>query len=486
MHLIQEEELSSKGHVPEKEVLLRVSGLSISFITRSGKVQAVNDVSFEIKRGESFGLVGETGCGKSQTALAIMRLTPDSGIIERGEVWFDGKNLTENIAREFKLVPKNRKGDGYKLVRNKTELNRMNSEMSEIRGKDCSMIFQEPMTSLNPVYNIGRQVSEVLITHSIQSVAGRILAKSTAGSQNLAKIADYVSSRQHISRSELQEFLKGLNLEDLGDQIWFIMGRKDIGIAQKKDAILSLGNVHLSALTLRYLREVRNSGNSIPVSYKLLNRVPILNRWLIGELRKEALAISYELLSLVNMPNARSVLTQYPHELSGGMRQRVMVAMAIAAKPKLIIADEPTSALDVTVQAQILELLRDMKETFGTSLLFISHDMGVIAEICDRIGVMYAGDVVETAKIADLFENPEHPYTRGLLQAIPKFGGKREALQTIKGELPNLIDPPTGCRFHTRCPYVFGKCTTRPPLITTSSHHNVLCWLFEESEDYGK
>lgn len=481
MHLIQEEELRSKARAPDKEILLRVNALSISFITRSGKVQAVNNVSFEIKRGESFGLVGETGCGKSQTALAIMRLTPDSGIIERGEIWFDGKNLTENISKEFKLIRKGKKGN-YRLVRNKPQLNRMNSEMALIRGKDCSMIFQEPMTSLNPVYNIGRQISEVLLTHSIESVAGRILSKSTAGKENFVKIAAYVSNQKRISRSELQEFLRSLNLEDIGDQIWFIVDRKDIGIAQKKEAILLLSNVRPSALTLGYLREVRKSGNGLPISYRLLNKLPVLNRWLVGELRKEALLMSFELLSLVNMPNARSVLTQYPHELSGGMRQRVMVAMAIAAKPKLIIADEPTSALDVTVQSQILELLRDMKETFGTSLLFISHDMGVIAEICDRIGVMYAGDVVETAKIADLFESPKHPYTQGLLEAIPKYGDAREALQTIKGELPNLIDPPAGCRFNTRCPYAFEKCNTRPLLVTTSNEHEVLCWLFEESK----
>jgi len=235
---------------------------------------------------------------------------------------------------------------------------------------------------------------------------------------------------------------------------------------------------------MRYLRSVQENGNNIPFSYRIINNVPSLNRLFIGALRREALVISYELLSLVKMPNAETVIHQYPHELSGGMRQRVMIAMAIAAKPKLIIADEPTSALDVTVQAEILELLRDLKKTFGTSLLFISHDMGVISEICDRVGVMYAGNIVEAASINDLFGNPKHPYTQGLLEAIPKNGDKREILRTIKGEIPNLIDPPSGCRFSNRCPLSFNKCSLEPPLVELQADHSTLCWLYGDEDKH--
>jgi peptide/nickel transport system ATP-binding protein len=178
-------------------------------------------------------------------------------------------------------------------------------------------------------------------------------------------------------------------------------------------------------------------------------------------------------------------LDQYPHELSGGMRQRVMIAMAIATKPKLIIADEPTSALDVTVQAQILELLRQLKAGSDTSILFISHDMGIIAEICDRVGVMYAGNLVEIGDIQTIFENPKHPYTRGLLETIPKYGEKRESLQTIPGSVPNLMHPPKGCRFAKRCKFAFEKCSEEPPWVEEgeSGQHAVLCWLYEKKKD---
>jgi oligopeptide/dipeptide ABC transporter ATP-binding protein len=178
------------------------------------------------------------------------------------------------------------------------------------------------------------------------------------------------------------------------------------------------------------------------------------------------------------------VLDQYPHELSGGMRQRAMIAMSIAAKPRLVIADEPTSALDVTVQAQILDLLRDLKKAFGASVLFISHDFAVIAEICDRVGVMYAGNIVEIADLKELFANPKHPYTQGLLAAIPKYGDKRETLLAIKGTVPDLMHPPEGCRFNTRCPRAFEKCTQKPPWVSVGKEHMVLCWLFEDGQDH--
>lgn len=468
----------------KQEELLRVDDLRISFVTRSGVVQAINGVSFEISRGESLGLVGETGCGKSQTAFAIMRLTPDAGIIERGEIWFNGTNLASNIGSEFKLV---QKGNEVKLRRNKSELKRLNAKMSRVRGKEVSMIFQEPMTSLNPVYTVGRQICEVLLTHSTDYLVDRILARNSATKEQLVEIARVATARHrdlepNRAQGELHAVLERHGLEGLEDQVTAVLGRRDIGAGQKAEYIVSLGKEKLNPSTVRFLSKARKSQGKGMQEYRLLDKVPLAKRLFYDVIRNEAFDVSRELLSRVSMPNAESVLGQYPHELSGGMRQRVMIAMAIAARPKLLIADEPTSALDVTVQAQILDLLRDLKNSLNTSVLFISHDMGVISEICDRVGVMYAGNIVEIAPLEELFANPKHPYSQGLLAAIPKYGGKSETLETIKGSVPDLINPPKGCRFSPRCPQAFDKCTEGPPWIEVGPGHYVLCWLYGDSE----
>jgi peptide/nickel transport system ATP-binding protein len=481
MHLTQEAELNQGEQAPHKEPLLRVNGLRVSFITRAGKIQAINDVSFEIRAGETFGLVGETGCGKSQTALAVMRLTPEAGIIERGEIWFAGTNLTKNIAHEFKLIEK--KNSRPKLKRNKAMLKRLNQEINEIRGKEMSMIFQEPMTSLNPVYTVGRQVSETLLRHSIDLLVDRILARSVATKEKLEEIMS-AATHEGLSQAKLRELLQKSGVEGLEDQILFVLSRKDIGVAQKIRRISELAEHRVKPITIKFLVELKKSNGKMPVEYRILNKLPIVRRWLWGTIEKEALDVSYELLSLVNMPNAESVLRQYPHELSGGMRQRVMIAIAIATRPKLVIADEPTSALDVTVQAQILELLGELKKTFNSAILFISHDIGVISEICDRVGVMYAGNLVEVARLDQLFADPKHPYTQGLLASIPKYGEKRELLRTIDGTVPNLIEPPKGCRFRTRCPRTFDKCSQDPPWLQMDRDHGVVCWLHGDSEKH--
>jgi peptide/nickel transport system ATP-binding protein len=464
----------------EAEPLLRVNGLRVSFITRAGKIQAINDVSFEIRAGENFGFVGETGCGKSQTALAVMRLTPEAGIIERGEIWFAGKNLASNIAQEFKLVQRK---NSLKLKRNKAALKRLNQKVNEIRGKDMAMIFQEPMTSLNPVYTVGRQVSETLLRHSVDLLVDRILARSAATKEKLEGIMTAVTE-EGLSQGRLHDLLHRSGLEGLEDELWFILSRKDIGVAQKTREISHLAEHRVKPITMKFLVELKKSNGKIHIGYRILNKLPTVRKWLWGAVEKEALDVSYELLSRVNMPNAESVLRQYPHELSGGMRQRVMIAMAIATRPKLLIADEPSSALDVTVQAQILELLRELKRSFNSAILFISHDIGVISEICDRVGVMYAGNLVEVTRLDQLFADPKHPYTQGLLASIPKYGEKRELLQTIEGTVPNLIDPPTGCRFRTRCPLAFEKCSQGPPWLQIDKDHGVLCWLYGDSEKH--
>jgi len=483
MHLTQETEPRGSFSPPERGELLRVEDLRISFITRSGAVQAINDVSFAINAGESLGLVGETGCGKSQTAFSIMRLTPDAGIIEDGKIWFNGANLASNIKNEFRLISN---GKDVRLKRNKAWLKRLNVMMSHIRGKEISMIFQEPMTSLNPVYTIGRQISEVLLTHSTDYLIDRTLARNSATKEQLAEVARIATTKHKDFETQmgLHEALVRYGLEGLEDQVTAITGRRDIGSSQKAELIVALGAEKLKPTTERFLSRAKRSQGGRILEYRLLDKIPLVKGRFYEVIRKEATRVSFELLSRVNMPNAESVLSQYPHELSGGMRQRVMIAMAIAAKPKLLIADEPTSALDVTVQAQILDLLRELKSSLNTSVLFISHDLGVISEICDRVGVMYAGNIVEIAPLEELFANPQHPYSQGLLAAIPKYGGKTETLETIKGSVPDLIDPPKGCRFAPRCPRVFDKCTQGPPWVKVGDEHYVLCWLYGDSEKH--
>jgi len=328
------------------EVLLKVEDLHTYFYTYEGVVKAVDGVSFDIKKGEIFGLVGETGCGKSVTALSIIGLIDDPGKIVGGKIIFKGKNLLE-LGEE---------------------------ERRKFRGKEISMIFQEPMTSLNPVYSIGDQIVELLLLHE-------------EGIEDMRK-----------APKELRE-------------------------KKKKKAI--------------------------------------------------------EMLRLVRMPDPERTIDSYPHELSGGMRQRAMIAMMLATKPSLLIADEPTTALDVTVQAQILNILMDMRDELGISILLITHDLSVIAEVTDRVGVMYAGNIVEIADTFTIFKNPKHPYTVGLMEAIPKITEKKEELKQIRGSVPNLIYPPSGCRFHPRCDYIKPICQKKKPkLVEIEPGHFVACHLY--------
>jgi len=334
------------------EVLLKVEDLHTYFYTYEGVVKAVDGVSFDIKKGEIFGLVGETGCGKSVTSLSIIGLIDEPGKIVGGKIIFKGKNLLE-LGEE---------------------------ERRKFRGKEISMIFQEPMTSLNPVYSIGDQIVELLLLHE-------------EGIEDMKK-----------APKELRE-------------------------KKKKKAI--------------------------------------------------------EMLRLVRMPDPERTIDSYPHELSGGMRQRAMIAMMLATKPSLLIADEPTTALDVTVQAQILNILMDMRDQLGISILLITHDLSVIAEVTDRVGVMYAGNIVEIADTFTIFKNPKHPYTVGLMEAIPKITEKKEELKQIRGSVPNLIYPPSGCRFHPRCDYIKPICQKKKPkLVEIEPGHFVACHLYggEENE----
>jgi peptide/nickel transport system ATP-binding protein/oligopeptide transport system ATP-binding protein len=312
--------------------ILEVKNLRTSFFTEEGEVKAVDDVSFDVYKGKTLGIVGESGCGKSVTSLSIMRLIPNPpGRIVGGQILYNGKDLT------------------------KLDMN----EMRGIRGNDISMIFQEPMTSLNPVFTVGNQIREAVALHQ------RDLPKS--------------------------------------------------------------------------------------------------------ELRNKAI----EMLKLVGIPSPEKRVDDYPHQLSGGMRQRVMIAMALSCNPHILIADEPTTALDVTIQAQILDLLRDLQQKVGLALMLITHDLGVIAEMADEVVVMYAGKVVEQGEVHEIFANPKMPYTRGLLNSIPTLTKdptgrvKKKRLETIPGIVPNLLHLPQGCRFQERCTFVIDECRVKEPDLRT-------------------
>ena len=326
-----------------EEYILEVNDLVTAFDTEAGRIRAVDRVSFKVGKGRTLGVVGESGCGKSVTALSIMRLLPNpAGEIEQGEIRFEGKDIVRLPAEE----------------------------MQKIRGRKISMIFQEPMTALNPVHRIGKQIGEVF--------------------------------RLHYSGMNNAEILKE--------------------------------------------------------SIKLLDRI--------------------------GMPDPEKRIHEYPHQISGGMRQRVMIAMALACRPDILIADEPTTALDVTIQAQILDLIHELQQDTNMSVIFITHDLGVIAEICDDVVVMYAGKVVENAPVIEIFESPKHPYTRGLLASIPKLETKRKSrLSIIEGRVPSLDELPKGCRFSNRCPYVMDICTTAsPPLIEIDGNHAASCYLLADAK----
>jgi oligopeptide transport system ATP-binding protein len=320
--------------------LLQIKDLRTHFFTEEGVVKAVDGVSYEVEEGEILGLVGESGCGKSVSALSILRLIPNPpGKIVGGEIWFEGQDL----------------------------LKVDEDEIRHIRGNKIAMVFQEPMTSLNPVLTIGRQLTEAIELH------------------------------------------------------------------------------------LKYDKE---------------------------QARKRAI----ELLEMVGIPEAPTRLNDYPHQFSGGMRQRVMIAMAMSCNPKLLLADEPTTALDVTIQAQILEIMARLCKEFGTAVIIITHNLGVVARYADRVNVMYAGKVIETASAAELYANPKHPYTVGLLKSVPRLDETRkEKLEPIEGAPPDLVNLPKGCAFYPRCRWHVDRCLEEyPPLMMVGERHFAACWEWEK------
>ena len=391
----EEIEGRNSNEVGPEDVILQIKGLKTYFYTEEGVVKAVDGVSFNIYKNETIGLVGETGCGKSVTALTILRLVRAPGKILGGKIKFKGIDF-------LKLSKK---------------------EMRNYRGKDITMIFQDPLNSLNPVITIGKQLSEVFFLHQ---------------KEILKTILDQLRVKRKERRAEKKELKKELKEN----------------------------NERLSEIEKEELEE----------------KIQKLQETTKGELslKKVALMESERMIKAVGIPDAKGILNRYPHELSGGMRQRAMIAMALSCSPSLLIADEPTTALDVTIQAQILELMKKLKTDFNTSILMITHDLGIIAEICDRVMVMYSGSIVELADAEGLFKRPLHPYTKGLIGAIPSIEKRDQKLKTIRGSVPNLIYPPSGCRFHPRCPNRLEICEKiKPSLNEDHENHYIACHLFD-------
>jgi len=376
------------------ENILEIDDLRLNFYTYEGVVEALDGVNLRLKKGETLGVVGETGCGKSVTGLSVLVIVSPPGRIEGGKILFNPKGKPVEL-----------------LALNEAFLRK-------VRGRYISMIFQDPRSALNPVYTAGEQIIEVLLHHKKEELAERALNR----------IDDEIKSGK------------------------------------------------TGFLTNYYKRIFQHMiKNPKAPSLQLLSKIPIIrryNRILKQEAKKEAVNI----LRIMRMPDPQRVVDMYPHELSGGMAQRVVIAMALACSPGILIADEPTTNLDVTVQLQILQLIKELKEKFASSVIYITHDMGVVAEMCDRVAVMYAGSVIEIGEVLEIFKKPLHPYTQGLLESIPRPGFP---FKSIEGTVPSLISPPKGCRFHNRCPYAMDICTkVKPEMVEAEKGHFVQCFLY--------
>jgi peptide/nickel transport system ATP-binding protein len=386
------------------ETLLETKDLVTNFYTYEGVVKALNRVSIVVDHGSTFGLVGESGCGKSVTVRSVMRIIQDPGRIEEGKVivYLDEENRRKGIDL----------------------LQQSETYMEKLRGDQISMIFQEPNAALNPTLSIGDQVSESFLFHQKKEMCAKIL--------------------DDLRAPDCRTFYPLRLLEE-------VIYRK---AAKTPDAFL----------------------------LKIFDRIPFLKRWQ-KRLKKEARKRTVEIVTKLGIPNPEQVADQFPHNLSGGMKQRIVIAIALACSPVLLIADEATSNLDVTIQAQILDLLRRLKNEVISSILLITHDLGVVAETCERVGVMYAGNLCEVADVREIFQNPLHPYTRALLDAVPKLSVKG-VLKSIEGNVPNLVTPPSGCRFHPRCPHTMDICRKKcPEMMKTENNHLTACYLIGGREE---
>ena len=425
--------------------LIETKEIYTDFFTFEGVVKALNGVSIVVNQGETYGLVGESGCGKSVTVRSMMRIVQAPGEI------VDGKILL--------FVSKEDKRRGIDILK------RSEAYMESIRGNEISMIFQEASTSLNPVLSINYQISESFFLHRLDE-----MLEETIGVLKQEIESGHFFIPLWWKKFQIVLFKKELiGLKKYTESVANI----DRRLYELEDAV-----ERESVGERNHLNRKRDRIKKSVFIVNFVKRIPFLKRY-YKRLNKTVRRHVVNLLTELGVPNPHNVVDMYPHELSGGMQQRIVIAMALACHPTMLIADEPTSNLDVTIQAQIIDLIKTLKETSIASVLFITHDLGLVAEICDRVTVMYAGDACETATVKDLFKEPLHPYTQGLLRAVPKLKEQKE-LQTIPGTVPNLIHAPSGCRFHPRCPFAKDICSKeKPPTIEHSKGHFVACYLYE-------
>ncbi len=423
--------------------LIETQELYTDFFTFEGVVKALNGVSVVVNQGETYGLVGESGCGKSVTVRSIMRIVQQPGKIVDGKIilFFKQKDRQKGI----------------------DIIERSEAFMESIRGNDISMIFQEAGTSLNPVFSIADQVGESFHLHRLDGMLEETIQQLGAEIAETWFIPRFWKTLQiALYKSELNH-LKAFDRR---------VGEIDSRLADLED----IGDPHsLSRKAYLHRRRERLSKKNPWIQF--VKHIPFLRRY-YRRLKKTIKHHVVELLKELGVPNPDNVVCCYPHELSGGMQQRIVIAIALACNPILLIADEPTSNLDVTIQAQIMELIKTLKKTTIASVLFITHDLGLVAEICDRVSVMYAGDICETVAVKELFRKPLHPYSQGLLNSVPRLE-QADTLETIPGTVPNLINPPSGCRFHPRCPHAMEVCPKeKPSLIEYEENHYVACYLY--------
>jgi peptide/nickel transport system ATP-binding protein len=431
------------------QTLVETQELYSSFHTFEGVVRALNGVSIVVKQGETYGLVGESGCGKSVTVRSMMRIVQAPGRIDSGRI--------------LMFLNSEDRRKGIEIV------HRTETYMESIRGCDISMIFQEPGAALNPVMSISEQIEESYQFHRMDSMLKMTVAALDEEMGKLPRLSParfWKGLQKALYSRELRSIRRyEQRVQTIDNELYLLENSTDPQAeARKANLNHTRDHVRLRDPLVAFVR-----------------RVPFLRMYRL-RLRSVIRGQVIELLRSLGIPNPANVATHYPHELSGGMQQRIVIAIALACHPTLLIADEPTSNLDVTIQAQIVELIKTLKKTIISSVLFITHDLGLVAEVCDRVTVMYAGDVSETAAVKELFRNPLHPYTKGLLNSVPKIT-QQEELAMIPGAVPNLIRPPSGCRFHPRCPYAMAVCSEeKPPLIEHSQDHWVACYLYMNKE----
>jgi oligopeptide/dipeptide ABC transporter ATP-binding protein len=446
------------------ENTLTVSDLKVQFYTRRGIYRALNGVDLQLKQSEVFGVAGESGCGKTTLGLTIIGLLPRNAAVTAGKAVLLGQGDMVATLRNFA----SEEPDKFKIRQSENVMKKVNKELADIRGTKISMVFQDPMTSLNPVLQIGFQVAETVITHNPVSLAQRKLARSRATRDDIEQIMKLL--KDGADEPAITKYAESRGLSGIEDQVLNVWRRSDLGEAKKGKIIMSLHSEKLGSFERLVLQTVEKR-NSIGGWMS----IPGISRAVKHVLSKEGYIKATELLSMLEVPNPDKVVKMYPHELSGGMRQRIIIAIALANNPELVILDEPTSALDVTVQAQILELTRHLKHRFNTSFMFISHDLSVLTEVCDRICIMYAGKIVEMAPTEVVFNKPLHPYTRMLIKAIPTIDGNE--IQGIGGAVPDMRNVPTGCSFHPRCPDATDKCKTmEPEMVEVEEGHFVSCF----------